>query len=409
MAAPDSPSIPLVQDVLRSPGTPLDPATRAFVEPRLGQDFSGVRVHTDAQAAASARAVSANAYTVGRDIVFSEARFAPETPSGLRLLAHELAHVVQQGAERSAPGAPSTKGIFGSAAEGAEREARASADAILAGRPQTLTRRPDLAGSLQRDDFRSPTVSVRSPVFEETVTQLTELMPARSLSRTERALVQGVFGASVDYSRVRLIPTSILEYRTVANSIRVPENFSVANAEMAQTLEHEMTHVWQYQHSGTSYLSISLGSQIAASIGGGNRNFAYDYRIEAGNTFFSFTPEQQATLVENYFAMQRDQTQIPLDQAAGNGATYKSVHFGSDGFPTNLSAADRLSEIARELPLHEPLIQQMRAALPRPEVNLMLQRATEVMQVPGAAFAPVPRDLELTPVRPLLEIRFPGL
>ena len=409
MTAPDTEAAPLVQDVLRSPGQPLNPATRNFLEPRLGQDFSGVRVHTDAPAAASARAVSANAYTVGRDIVFSESRFAPETQSGLRLLAHELAHVVQQGGARSPHSAPSTKGMFGPVAEGAEREADAAADAIIGGRPQRLARRAGLAGSLQRDAFHTPSVSVRSPVFEETVTQLTELMPARSLSRTERELVQGVFGASVDFSRVRIIPTSILEYRTVANSIRVPENFSVANAEMAQTLVHEMTHVWQYQHSGTSYLSISLGTQIAASIGGGNRNFAYDYQIQAGNTFFSFTPEQQAFMVENYFAMQRDQAQIPRDQAAGNVATYKSVHFGSDGFPRNLSAADRLAEIARELPLHEPLIQQMRAALPRLEVNLMLQRATEVMQVPGAAFAPVPRELELAPVRPLLEIRFPGL
>src|SRR5688572_11541831 len=61
---------PIVHDVLRSSGQSLDANTRAFMEPRFGHDFSGVRVHADAQAAESARAVSALAYTVGRDVVF---------------------------------------------------------------------------------------------------------------------------------------------------------------------------------------------------------------------------------------------------------------------------------------------------------------------------------------------------
>ena len=73
---------PIVQDVLRSPGRPLDAPTQAFMEPRFGQDFSGVRVHTDAKAAESARAVNALAYTVGRDVVFSAGWYAPGTSDG---------------------------------------------------------------------------------------------------------------------------------------------------------------------------------------------------------------------------------------------------------------------------------------------------------------------------------------
>ncbi len=87
---------PVVHDVLRSPGRPLDPATRAFFEPRFGHDFSAVRIHTDARAAESARAVDALAYTVGRDVVFGAGQYAPGTGEGRRLLAHELTHVVQQ-------------------------------------------------------------------------------------------------------------------------------------------------------------------------------------------------------------------------------------------------------------------------------------------------------------------------
>lgn len=82
---------PSVHEVLRSPGEPLDAASRAFFEPRFGHDFSSVRIHRDAKAADSAHAVGALAYTVGNHIAFA---------GGLepRLMAHELAHVVQQGA-----------------------------------------------------------------------------------------------------------------------------------------------------------------------------------------------------------------------------------------------------------------------------------------------------------------------
>ena len=87
---------PIVQDVLRSPGQPLDAATRAFMEPRFGHDFSQVRVHADTKAADSARAVNALAYTVGRDIVFGAGQYAPGTSEGKRLLGHELVHTAQQ-------------------------------------------------------------------------------------------------------------------------------------------------------------------------------------------------------------------------------------------------------------------------------------------------------------------------
>jgi outer membrane protein OmpA-like peptidoglycan-associated protein len=87
---------PVVHEVLQSPGQPLDKETRAFFEPRFGQDFSKVRVHTNEKAAESADASHALAYTLGHDVVFANGRYAPETASGQKLLAHELAHVAQQ-------------------------------------------------------------------------------------------------------------------------------------------------------------------------------------------------------------------------------------------------------------------------------------------------------------------------
>jgi hypothetical protein len=87
---------PIVHNVLSSPGQPLDAATRSFMEPRFGHDFSRVRIHIDSLATESARAVNALAYTVGSSIVFDRHYYAPETHKGRELLAHELTHVISQ-------------------------------------------------------------------------------------------------------------------------------------------------------------------------------------------------------------------------------------------------------------------------------------------------------------------------
>jgi hypothetical protein len=93
---PEPVAPPIVHEVLRSPGQPLDAATRAFMEPRFGHDFSNVRVHNNSRAVDSARAVHARAYTVGQNVVFGSGQYAPRTSGGQKLLAHELAHTVQQ-------------------------------------------------------------------------------------------------------------------------------------------------------------------------------------------------------------------------------------------------------------------------------------------------------------------------
>ncbi len=123
---------PIVYEVLRSPGQPLDAATRAFMEPRFGHDFSHVRVHTDARAAESSQAVNALAYTVGQDVVLGAVRYSPETSEGRGLLAHELTHTIQQGfgADRWAAKLQVTR-----PGDSAELEANAAAVAVAGGRP----------------------------------------------------------------------------------------------------------------------------------------------------------------------------------------------------------------------------------------------------------------------------------
>ncbi len=149
---------PIVHEVLRSTGQPLDLATRGFAEQRFQHDFSHVRVHTDQKAADSARAVDALAYTVGRDVVFDAGQYAPQTRAGRRLLAHELAHVVQQ---RSAPdhGAGNLK--ISDASDASERVANATAETIDVG-GQVPTAGVSASGMLHR----SPTGPQSDPIHD---------------------------------------------------------------------------------------------------------------------------------------------------------------------------------------------------------------------------------------------------
>jgi hypothetical protein len=120
----------IVGEVLRSPGQPLGAPMRAFMESRFGHDFSRIRVHTDAQAGAAARAVDARAYTVGHDIVFASGHYSPRSPAGLTLLAHELAHTIQQ---RAAAPAGVGRLDLSDPTEQSEHEAHTAAQAVTRG------------------------------------------------------------------------------------------------------------------------------------------------------------------------------------------------------------------------------------------------------------------------------------
>lgn len=119
----------LVHDVVGSSGRPLDVATQSWMGSRFGSDFSRVRVHDDGRAAESARAVGALAYAVGSHVVFDAHQYAPGTPAGRRLLAHELAHTLQD---------PGSGGLHASLAIGrpddaSEMAADRAADAAMRG------------------------------------------------------------------------------------------------------------------------------------------------------------------------------------------------------------------------------------------------------------------------------------
>ncbi|GAB61457.1 MAG: DUF4157 domain-containing protein [Candidatus Jettenia sp.] len=108
---------PIVRAVLNSGSQPLGQITRDFMESRFGYDFSLVRMHNDIPSAKSADVLNAKAYTVGKDVVFGSGYYQPETAAGKQLLAHELAHVIQQDRGRICASVPLSESMLEQAAD----------------------------------------------------------------------------------------------------------------------------------------------------------------------------------------------------------------------------------------------------------------------------------------------------
>jgi len=171
-----------------APGQPLDPVTRAFMEPRFGHDFSRVRVHTGENVSASAKALGALAYVRGSDMFFGAGQYAPHTYEGCRLLSHELAHVLQRQFFIPQSG---TAGQHDSAAELEPQPAASRADAIQLKResdakpaqPALITvRRGDTdriedaygAGSLDQSEWGERLKSAQQALARGQIKQATE-------------------------------------------------------------------------------------------------------------------------------------------------------------------------------------------------------------------------------------------
>jgi len=139
-------------------GEPLDERVRATMEPRFGHDFSAVRIHADEGAAESAATFGARAYTLDNDIVFGRAAYAPETSEGRHLLAHELAHVVQQGDGRSA-------GPAGAVMRVPAGDMAAVADEAAEEEKKNLTRKPPIVDQINNIGDVSRAAQTRNEII----------------------------------------------------------------------------------------------------------------------------------------------------------------------------------------------------------------------------------------------------
>ncbi len=159
----------------RGSGRPLDEATRDEMEEKFGEDFSDVRVHAGGAAAVSAAALRANAWTSGRDIVFGEGFFSPSTSRGKKLLAHELAHVVQQ---RRGGAQPKTF-ERGSASE---RDAANAAAAFAGGGPVSV--KTSSSPGVAREEAETPWWKKRlNPLYQRAL----EVLPKEAADKLEAA------------------------------------------------------------------------------------------------------------------------------------------------------------------------------------------------------------------------------
>jgi hypothetical protein len=264
---------PIVHDVLRSPGQPLEAATRTFMEPRFGRDFSQVRIHTDSKAAESARAVNARAYTVGRNIVFGFKEYSPSNEQGRRLIGHELTHVAQN-----------------------------------AGTPSILRR--DILDDLKQvgknlKDIRVPT-------------------GFRHLDPKEESILRPIFGSSLDYSQIHL--TNGLGYQGRPFTVPDPTGQAINIGSAAfdkpgsdpALLVHEATHCWQYQHGVSLTTTAKYASQGDYNYGG---KAALLDAIGTHKCFTAFVnTEHQASIVEDYYRMGGAHPwSVFIDQLRANG------------------------------------------------------------------------------------------
>jgi outer membrane protein OmpA-like peptidoglycan-associated protein len=173
LAASSRPGLapPIVNEVLSAPGKALDPADRQAMGLRLRHDFSKVRVHADARAAASARAVDAQAYTVGSHVVFGEGKYSPRSAGGQRLLVHELVHTLQQSG-----GVPLTGQLtLGDPREESERQAERMAS----------------TGPVQKADVAASNRSVR---VQRQMNE-TQQKPAVDLAQSASPFLAGAIGS----------------------------------------------------------------------------------------------------------------------------------------------------------------------------------------------------------------------
>lgn len=331
--AADAVAPPIVHETLRAPGRPLDADTRALMEPRLGRDLSQVRLHTDGTAARSARAVNAQAYTVAPHVVFGADRYAPHTAPGLQLLAHELTHVAQQDASPAA-GQDLRVDPPGSAAE---TEADRISQDLAAPAPAVRQRGPGavLSRSLEWAvggglgggaalgvglGAGLGKVSKGAGIAGGILGGLAGFIGGavlgdylstdrRRLSADERRYAHDIYQDSLDYDAIEITKNSTLARgtsRTYENTINLDTRwFKPGSMELTdrgqETLVHEMGHVWQYQHGGTTYIGSSL---LAQAIAGdrGTRDLAYNWRnaVENHIPWEKWNAEQQAQCISDY-------------------------------------------------------------------------------------------------------------
>ena len=253
----------------RAGGAPLPDSTRAFMERRMGADFGGVRVHADAQAGQLNRLIQAKAFTMGSDVFFGRGEYNPGSSGGRELLAHELAHTVQQGAAPIQPRIPQTEApiaapedVDDAAREREEAEASAQRPAGGQSDPESVRRTADLPEMGVPADTRADTGTpiaagaTRPLIQRHLLGSLGDL--GRTILTTLASIPENLWAALRPASARVLAPASIgpkeAPLQPVATNVGPPSRVEPARSDEVPTQESIRAKVNLFDPTGGDVL-----------------------------------------------------------------------------------------------------------------------------------------------------------
>jgi hypothetical protein len=244
-----------------SSGEPLHEGTRGLMESRFGEDFSGVRVHTGAQAGESAKGLRAEAYTSGRDIYFAPGKYAPNNAAGQRLLAHELTHVVQQ---RQGAGEPPGTAHEAEADSAAREVQSGAATAVTKGSAPGV---PQLSPDEDLDKILKLGAKVEPPTAEQLEAAMTRLNAGTATVADQQILLRQTIADARTYIQAeqgRPLSWDVLHDRCGPGRDVSAASFGALASDSPQPISisrFQAKEVFGYGKHGFSVVTFSDGTQ----------------------------------------------------------------------------------------------------------------------------------------------------
>lgn len=354
---------PIVREVMVSPGRPLDAATRAFMEPRFDHDFSQVRIHADQRANQATGAVGALAYTLGDHIAFASGRYQPGSASGSRLLAHELAHVVQQ---QNTSNSPQAKLAIGKPADSAEQEADAAAHAALATAHMPVADAVRFMPRLSSASVSHPVLR-RTPQetwggkFEADIYDLVK--PVRGKNEANYGVnIRVIFTPNerVNAEKIALVQTAQTLVDGMPYSVHSKSKNDVTRGRSIPDYEvGQGTHIDQTPSIQTPLVGMtdpSTGSDLAGSVPGKNVQLGYHYNDKAGlhqDNAWMWDPPRLKVADKSQGSQTFETTALAI-AGAQKGAYYGSVQWGWNKDASALSATKiTFQRVSKDAPSSE--------------------------------------------------------
>ncbi len=384
-------------------GEPLAGAWRQRVEPLFGTSFAAVRVHDDASSHAAARSLNAHAFTVGQHLHFGAGRLNPHSRDGLHLLAHELAHTVQQ---RGATPLPATDSIdIDGANAPLERDADAHADAIVAGRPTRVragSAGMGVAARLQREaggavesDRKNGdgTGMLISRTLEERDCKETpekRSTPRDRIFKWDREANALKLDYSLCYGSVRLTAESSIDYTRVLESgktlLDTLQNNPAAGADIKGLAE---TAIDDAKISSQGEVAITVDGILRAAVGAESTAGAGEQNLKVKGTL-KITPNGVSFVLTGFVDVQRT-PELKAEQYSLNlkvGTRWFSVDLGyqvDDKRPVGGAATNQGTlKIGAEIPL--PNIGPLKNVTIKPGVSIDQPGGTDQKVTPGLTF-----------------------